>query len=124
MSDNMFFVRRQPCATCGEGVETDFPFDYFCRRSEPCARPRDAAKLSEIADGFAAAIRAEDDTKLRAAVYAGANAAVADTMGKLGAELDEDAFRYACYVSAACVHCDKRKVGDGKENICYACQEI
>jgi len=82
---------------------THEPFLYGCYRpwsaSNPCGRTEATAELSVLAGELAGPIRLVEDWHLREQVCGGVAQVLAQAMENVGAELDAEAFRYACNVS-------------------------
>ncbi len=103
MDADTFYIRQTPCARCASRYHTHEPFLYGCHRpwnaSNPCGRTEAMAELSVLAGELAGPIRMVEDWHLREQVCNGVTQVLARAMEDIGAELDAEAFRYACNVS-------------------------
>ena len=102
MNADTFYIRQTPCAYCRDGHATA-PFLYGCYRpwsnSQPCGRTEEMASISVLAGELAEPIRRVENWRLREEVCNGVTQVLARAMEDVGAELDAEAFRYACNVS-------------------------
>ena len=112
MNADTFYIRQTPCARCAsrypeeEAYAAEYthePFLYGCYRAfstaHPCGRTESTAELSILAGELAEPIRRVENWRLREEVCNGVTQVLARAMEDVGAELDAEAFRYACNVS-------------------------